>query len=121
VDAADSQALLLELLGHDVRTAYDGPTALVRAREHQPNVVLVDLGMPGMDGFEAVRQLRAMPALSRAVFVALTGWGQPEMREKSARSGFDVHLTKPVDLTALMRFLETAPQLVDRPVLPPGH
>jgi PAS domain S-box-containing protein len=114
VDAADSQAVLLGLLGHDVWTAYDGPTALVGAREHQPNVVLLDLGMPGMDGFEALRQLRALPELSQAVFVALTGWGQPEMREKSARSGFDIHVTKPVDLTALMRFLETAPQLAER-------
>lgn len=113
-DAADSQAMLLRLIGHEVWTAYDGPHALLKAQEHRPDVVLLDLGMPGMDGFEAVRQLRGIPEISGALLVAQTGWGQPEVREKTARAGFDAHITKPADLATLTKLLESVPLLLQR-------
>jgi CheY-like chemotaxis protein len=111
VDAAETQAILFRLLGHDAWTAYDGSAALMKAREHEPDVVLLDLGMPGMDGFEVARQLRAVPELADAVLLAQTGWDQAAIRQQTAQAGFDAHITKPVDVAALMRFLDTAPRL----------
>ena len=76
VDAAQSLGLLLEASGHDVRTAYDGPTALEAALDYRPNVVLLDIGLPGIDGFEVAKRLRQQPDLSGVVLVAMTGYGQ---------------------------------------------
>ena len=97
VDAAKSLATLLRLEGHDVCTAYDGPTALASARADRPQIVFLDLGMPGMDGYAVARELRGLEGLSTLMLVALTGWGQAQDRERSARAGFDHHLVKPAD------------------------
>src|SRR5262249_4803970 len=97
VDAADSLGLLLKLAGHLVRVAHDGPTALVVAQAFHPQVVLLDIGMPDMDGYEVARQLRKQPELQPALLVALTGWGQDTDRRRSIEAGFDIHLVKPVE------------------------
>lgn len=105
IDATDSQAALLRLLGHQVETAYSGAVALEKARAFRPEIVLLDLGMPGMDGFEVARQLRAMPEGREVLLVAQTGWGQEEDRRRTRAAGFDAHLAKPVDVAALQRLL----------------
>ncbi len=101
VDSADSLALLLELGGHEVRTAHDGPRALEAARAFQPRVVLLDIGLPGMNGYEVARHLRELPEAGRALLIALTGYGQDDDRRKALDAGFDHHLVKPVDFDAL--------------------
>jgi PAS domain S-box-containing protein len=105
VDSADSLGLLLTLSGQEVRVAYDGPTALLMAEAFRPELVLLDIGMPGMDGYEVARRLRRLPGLERVVVVAVTGWGQEEDRLRSREAGFDYHLTKPADPGALHRLL----------------
>jgi PAS domain S-box-containing protein len=97
VDAAESLALLLRLHGQDVRVTHDGPSALQAAAEDRPDVVLLDIGMPGMDGYEVCRRLRQQPHLDGVRVVALTGWGQDEDRHRSREAGFDLHLVKPVE------------------------
>jgi PAS domain S-box-containing protein len=104
-DAADSLAMLLRLAGQDVRAAYDGPSALTQANDFQPALVFLDIGMPGMDGYEVARRLRGESHLQGAVLVALTGWGQEEDRRRSTEAGFDHHLVKPVEPTALEELL----------------
>jgi len=101
VDAAESLSEMLRLWHHDVRTAHAGPEALETVRSFEPEVVLLDIGLPGMDGYELARRLRTLPATSPAVFVALTGYGLEEDRRKSKEAGFDHHLTKPVSLDVL--------------------
>jgi len=104
-DAAESLALLLHASGAEVRTACDGPSGLAQVVEFRPQALLLDLGMPGMDGFEVARRLRADPAQAGLMIVALTGWGQEEDRKRTQRSGFDHHLTKPVDVDGLLEIL----------------
>jgi signal transduction histidine kinase/DNA-binding response OmpR family regulator len=101
VDAAESLAILLRLGGCVVRLAHDGPTALEAAQTFRPEIVLLDIGLPGMDGYEVARRLRTCPASADAVLVAVTGYGQAEDRVRSHQAGFDHHLVKPVDLAAL--------------------
>ena len=96
-DAAESLALLLQLSGYDVRTAHDGLSALQTLDDYTPAVVLLDIGMPGMDGYEVARRVREKPGLQDILLVALTGWGQEEDRRRSNQAGFDRHLVKPVD------------------------
>jgi len=96
-DSADSLATWLELAGHQVRTAYDGPQALAAAEEFQPRVILLDIGMPGMSGYDVARRLREQPATRDVLLLAMTGWGQDEDRRKSREAGFDEHLVKPLD------------------------
>jgi PAS domain S-box-containing protein len=103
VDAADSLAMLLRLQGHAVEVAYDGPSALEKAQARPPAVAFLDLGMPKVDGYELARAFRAIPALRDVMLVALTGWGQPEDRQRTREAGFDYHLVKPVDADALHR------------------
>jgi CheY-like chemotaxis protein len=95
-DAAESLALLLRLSGHQVETAHDGPAALAAARVHRPEVVLLDLGLPGMDGYEVARRLRAETVADDIFLVALTGYGREEDRRRSHAAGFHRHLVKPV-------------------------
>ncbi len=105
VDSAQSLGTLLKLHGAEVRIAYDGLSALETATAFVPDVVLLDIGMPGMDGYEVARRLRALPHLETAVLVAQTGWGQEEDRRRSEEAGCDYHLVKPIDLEALEELL----------------
>jgi two-component system CheB/CheR fusion protein len=100
-DVASSCALLLRLKGQEVRVAHDGSAALAVARDFRPQVVLLDIGMPGMDGYELARQLRLQPEMQGARLVALTGYGQGEDRKRSLEAGLDAHLVKPVAPEAL--------------------
>jgi PAS domain S-box-containing protein len=100
-DSADSLALFLRLRGHDVRTAYDGPSALKEVQSQQPDVIFLDLGLPGMSGYDVARRLRATPGVGRMRLVALTGYGTEADRQKARDAGFDLHLAKPVDPQAL--------------------
>ena len=104
-DAADSLAMLLRLQGHDVRVAYSGMAALEMTKAYTPDVVFMDIGMPGMDGYEAARRIRQQPGLGNVVLAALTGWGQQEDRRRTAEAGFDHHLVKPVEPNALEKLL----------------
>jgi signal transduction histidine kinase/DNA-binding response OmpR family regulator len=106
-DAAESLALLLGVAGHATRVSHDGPSALTTAAEFQPDAVLLDIGLPGMDGYEVARRLRAAPTTRRALLVALTGYGQIEDQRRAREAGFDHHLVKPADLEALAALLST--------------
>ena len=94
-DAANSLAMLLKLQGHEVRVAYSGMGAVEITKTYTPDVVFMDIGMPGMDGYEAARRIREQPGLGRVVLAALTGWGQQEDRRRTAEAGFNHHLVKP--------------------------
>jgi PAS domain S-box-containing protein len=106
-DAADTLAMLLEADGARARAVYDGAAALAALPGLRPHTVLLDLGMPDMDGFEVARRIRADAACSGVRIVALTGWGQERDRERTRGAGFDFHLTKPVDLAVLHAWLGT--------------
>jgi PAS domain S-box-containing protein len=107
VDAAQSLAVLLNSGGHDVRTAHDGPATLEAALDYRPNVVLLDIGLPGMNGFEVAIRLRQQPALGNVVLVAMTGYGQEADRQRSQEAGFDHHLVKPADFGKVQEILAT--------------
>lgn len=109
-DAAISLAMLLRLKGHDVRVAHEGAAALESAAEYRPDMIFLDLGMPGMSGYEAARRIRQMPGLRETLLVALTGWGQQEDRRRTAEAGFDLHLIKPADARALEDALARLPR-----------
>ncbi len=104
-DAADGLAALLETSGHSVWVARDGYSALHRAEEVRPELVFLDIGMPGIDGYEVARRLRRNPHTRNAVIVAVTGYGQARDRAATASAGFDAHFVKPVDSNALERFV----------------
>ncbi|HEX7383577.1 MAG TPA: ATP-binding protein [Burkholderiaceae bacterium] len=106
-DAADSLALLLEHLGAEVQVAHDGAAALAAFERRPADAALLDLGMPGMDGLEVARRLRALPGGERVRLIALTGWGQAADRARTHEAGFDEHLVKPVDIDALQALLAT--------------
>ncbi|MBV9999681.1 MAG: response regulator [Verrucomicrobia bacterium] len=108
VDAAHTLAMLVQLAGHDVRIAYDGPPALMLAQAFQPQVVLLDLNLPAMDGYEVARKLRERPETQEAVLAAVSGWGQPEDRRRSKEAGFDRHFVKPVDPNIITKLLSDA-------------
>jgi len=105
VDAAETMALLQELRGHQTRFVHSGPAALALAADFLPEVVLLDIGLPGMDGYEVARKLRAMPELDGAFLVAMTGYGSDEDRARAKQAGFDEHLVKPADLEVLRGLL----------------
>jgi signal transduction histidine kinase/ActR/RegA family two-component response regulator len=100
-DAATSLSQLLEILGLQVSVAHDGPTALQCLASDHPSVVLLDIGMPGMDGYEVARRMRRLPEGRHVVLIALTGWGQEEDRHRTQDAGFDHHLLKPANIDAL--------------------
>lgn len=100
-DSADSLAMLLEINGHQARPLYTAEAALRMAPSFQPHIVFIDLAMPTMDGFAALRALKAIPQLAHTVFIAMTGYGQEEDRQRTARAGFDMHLVKPLDVSQL--------------------
>ena len=101
-DAADAVALLLSLAGHAVEVAYDGPEALLRAPTFRPNVMLLDIGMPGMNGYDVCRSMREQEGGKQVRIVALTGWGNEDDRRRSLEAGFDAHVVKPVDERTLL-------------------
>jgi signal transduction histidine kinase/ActR/RegA family two-component response regulator len=108
-DSAESLAMLLKLTGNETRTAYDGLEAVEAAARFRPDVVLMDVGLPNLNGYDAARRIREQPWGKGMVLVALTGWGQDEDRQKSKEAGFNDHLVKPLDHAALMQLLaETA-------------
>jgi DNA-binding response OmpR family regulator len=104
-DAANSLATLLTLRGHDVVIAYDGEDAIEKAKRFTPDIVMLDLGMPRLDGIETARRLRALPGGEKLRIMALTGWGKLEDRARTRAAGFDFHLVKPVDPADLERLL----------------
>ena len=107
VDAAESSAAVLRLDGHEVQVAWDGPDALQAAEHFRPDVVLLDIGLPGMDGYEVARQLRTMPVLADAVLIALSGYGGEQHVERCQQAGFDSHLVKPANLEQLDALIES--------------
>ncbi len=108
VDNTLGLARLLKLLGHEIRTAHDGPDAIREALAFRPEFILLDIGLPGMDGYQVARRLR-QEGISEAVIIAITGYGQEEDRVRSRAAGFDHHLVKPVDYNALIT-------LIDQPI-----
>jgi PAS domain S-box-containing protein len=104
-DARDSLTILLELMGHEVRAAKDGPTAIDLAAQFRPEIVLLDIGMPGMSGYTVASRMRAEAGAQKLLIVAVTSWGQEEDRRRSEEVGIDCHLVKPVDLDELLRVL----------------
>jgi PAS domain S-box-containing protein len=105
VDSAELLGALLEVDGHAVELAHDGPAAVTAARAFGPDFVLLDIGLPGLDGYHVIRELRGMPAVAAATIVATTGYGREEDRARCLAAGFDEHLTKPVDMARVRRIL----------------
>ncbi|MEA3124522.1 MAG: two-component system, OmpR family, response regulator [Caballeronia sp.] len=101
VDAAEAMSMLLETLGHEVRVMNDGPSALSMVDDFAPDVVILDIGLPGMDGFEVAREMRARAVTKTALLIALTGYGADSDKQKARDAGFDHHLVKPVSFTAI--------------------
>ena len=104
-DGADSLSEMLKIMGNDTRTAYDGQQGVYIAGEYRPDVILLDIGLPKLNGYEACRLIREQPWGKGAVLIAVTGWGQDEDRRRSHEAGFDHHMVKPVDPQALMKML----------------
>jgi CheY-like chemotaxis protein len=113
-DAAATLAMLLDITGHDTRTAYDGRQALAEAQAWVPDAVVLDIGLPLLNGHEVARFVRSQPWGRHMVLLALTGWGQDLDRQASQQAGFDAHLVKPVDHDALLRLLHS---LLQRPAV----
>ena len=107
LDATDTLATMLALLGHEVRTATDGLTALDLAEAFRPAVVVLDIGLPGLNGYDAARRLREAPWAMDTLLIAVTGWGQAADKRRAQEAGFDFHLTKPIDRVDLERLLES--------------
>ena len=114
VDTVTTLALLVNESGHDVRTAYDGSAVLEAALDYRPNVVLLDIGLPGLNGFEVAKQIRQQPALQNAVLVAMTGYGGVSDLQRSFDAGFDHHLVKPGDFGKVLQILATVSELPAR-------
>jgi CheY-like chemotaxis protein len=104
-DATETTAVLFRLWGYDVATAVDGAAALATVAREHPDVVLLDIGLPGIDGYEVARRIRAGQGTKAPVLVAVTGYGQVDDRQRSSEAGFDRHLVKPVEPAALKRLL----------------
>jgi CheY-like chemotaxis protein len=104
-DARATLADVLEVMGHHVLTAANGPEALRLAYEEQPEAYVVDIGLPGMNGYEVARQLRQTPGGERLLLIALSGYGSPEDKKQAEEAGFDTHLTKPANIEELKRLL----------------
>ena len=105
-DSAETLTMLLELMGNEMSVAYDGEQALAIANETKPDVVLLDIGLPKMNGYDVARQIRQQPWGRNPVLVAITGWGQTEDKDLSRESGFDHHLVKPVDHDLLLKLIQ---------------
>jgi two-component system OmpR family response regulator len=112
-DTADSTAMLLRLAGHDARIANSGEDALQMAPDYEPDVVLLDIGLPGLNGLEVAQALREQARTRRPFLIAVTGFGQDDDRKRSSEAGIDLHLTKPVDNEPLEKILVRFQQLFD--------
>ncbi len=106
VDLARGLARLLQIHGHDVQIAHDGPSGLDKARESKPEVVLLDIGLPGMDGYQVAAHLRQEETVKDATLIAISGYGQEEDRRLAMEAGFDHHLVKPIASEDLIKILE---------------
>lgn len=106
-DSADSLKTLLEALGYEAHLVYDGEAAVHAAADLRPDVILMDIGLPVLNGYDAARRIRAQSPATRVLIVALTGWGQQADRRRSAEAGIDHHLVKPLDLAALKQILDS--------------
>lgn len=104
-DSADSMAMLLTVMGHDVRVAYDGQEAIDVAETFRPHVMILDVGMPKLDGYEAARRVREQSWGREVLLVAMTGWGREDDHRRSEESGFDRHFTKPADMSEIQQVL----------------
>jgi CheY-like chemotaxis protein len=113
-DSADTLSMLLKTLGHEVHTVYGGEAALEAVESFRPEAIFLDLGMPGMDGFEVCRRVRQLPGGKLIMIIAVSGWGQAADRHRTEAAGFDHHLIKPADTAALVMLLTTLP----KPVVP---
>lgn len=105
VDAAQTLGMLLESSGHDVRIVHDGPTALQAALDYRPDVMLLDIGLPGLNGFEVAKAIRLQPMLKDTVLVAMTGYGLETDKQRSREAGFNHHLVKPTDFVDVEKIL----------------
>lgn len=112
VDTVSSFSMLLKALGHDVRSAYDGSTAVQAALDYRPDVVFLDIGLPGLNGYEVANRIRQHPVLKNVVLVASTGYGQDSDRQISLEAGFDHHLVKPARLAEILQILATVSEQV---------
>jgi CheY-like chemotaxis protein len=106
-DAAESMSMLLEMWGHEVAYAYDGPSALETAQQWRPEAIILDIGLPGMDGYQVAERLRTLPQGKEAILIAITGYGQDDDRRRSRRAGIDHHLVKPVAPDALRSLIDS--------------
>jgi CheY-like chemotaxis protein len=107
VDTAESEAELAKLWGHEVAIAQNGPAGIELASKFQPHIALIDIGLPEMNGYEVARRLRQLPDVSKTLLVAITGYGREEDQKAARDAGFDLHLTKPVDLVRLEKLIAT--------------
>jgi CheY-like chemotaxis protein len=101
VDSAESMAVLLRLEGHEARTLHEGERVVAEAREFRPDVILLDIGLPGMSGYDVARSVRQDALIGTVRLIAVSGYGRAEDRERARTAGFDEHLVKPVDFSAL--------------------
>lgn len=108
VDSAESLSLLMEMEGHQTEVAHDGPEAILRAEQFLPHVILLDIGLPGMDGYAVARHLRSLPNLKQPMLIAISGYGQARDLQKSREAGFDQHLVKPADIQQLKALVATS-------------
>ena len=107
VDTVSTLAMLVEESGHDVQTAFDGSAVVEAALDYRPHLVLLDIGLPGLNGLEVAKKLRQQPGLQNVVLVAMTGYGQEGDRQRSHEAGFDHHLVKPGDFGKLLQIMAT--------------
>jgi CheY-like chemotaxis protein len=114
-DSADLQATLLRYHGHEVKTAYDGTGGLKVALRFRPEVILLDIGLPEIDGYEVAYRIRQQDVLRDVVLIAMTGYGQPEDRQRSLAVGFDHHLVKPAEFAELQGILASVDGVAARP------
>jgi CheY-like chemotaxis protein len=108
VDAAESLAMVLRMHGHDVHTMHDGHSVLAAAQKELPEIAILDIGLPQMDGYEVARRLRDLPGGDQVVLIALTGYGQAEDKQRAQEAGFDHHLVKPIEPDVLETLLARA-------------
>jgi two-component system, OmpR family, response regulator len=108
-DAAMTLAMLLRYAGHQVKVAFSGPEALTIAQEQQPSVILLDLAMPGMDGFQVAQALRQRPEMKNALIIAVSGYGNADDQERCQAAGFNLHLLKPVKREQVLEIIRSMP------------